>query len=194
MFEKIQKTELKQIGFIIFFTISLFAFAYFTCTPRTVPDDDWGIANYFAGAMGSEFATPYNKFVNIAIGWLMYVIYKILPGLNWFIVIQEAIVVFSCALLQYMLICKMKKQIDFCKAFILTSIILLSFELTFLCLVQFSQTTAIGCTIGGLWILFSYEKKNKIGIIFGIAFTIFCALFLTCIFEMIFLILSICIG
>ena len=52
---------------------------------------------------GAEYATPYNKFINFVWGWVMYVMYKLIPGPNWFIVIQEIIVLITFALFQYIL-------------------------------------------------------------------------------------------
>lgn len=44
--------EKKETVFIICFHLFVFMLTALSCTPREFTDDDWGIANYFAGAMG----------------------------------------------------------------------------------------------------------------------------------------------
>ena len=56
--KNLKEKNIHDILFVGIFAIALFIFVYYTCTPREFSDDDWGIANYFAGTMGAEYATP----------------------------------------------------------------------------------------------------------------------------------------
>lgn len=170
--------------FIILFAIGIYIFSALTCTPREFSDDDWGIANYFAGVMGAEYATPYNKFINFVLGWIMYGMYQLLPGPNWFIVVQELIVVLSFALFQYMLIQKMKRYLSCGWCYLITSAFLVLFESSYLCRLSFTQTAAMGSIVGIYWIIFSYKNRSKWGCISGSFLTILSALHRFGAFEM----------
>lgn len=185
--EKIKRkiyTHYRDWLYICIFSISAYIFVYYTCIPREFSDDDWGIANYFVGVIDAEYATPYNKFINFIWGWVMYGMYKLLPGPNWFIIIQEFIVILSFALLQYMLIQKTKKHMPIVWCYLFTSVFLIAFELSFLSRLAFTQTAALGSIIGILWILFSYQKQSKCGYICGIILTVISALHRFASFEM----------
>lgn len=176
--------EKKETVFIICFHLFVFMLTALSCTPREFTDDDWGIANYFAGAMGAEYATPYNKFINFVWGWVMYILYQVIPGPNWFIVIQEFVVVLSFALLQYMLIKKMKNFLTDGWCYLLTSAFLITFEPSYICRLEFTQTAVLGSIIGLLWVIFSYERGSKIGFIGGIVLAVVSALHRFGSFEM----------
>jgi hypothetical protein len=170
--------------FIIVFATGVYIFAASTCIPREFSDDDWGIANYFAGVMGAEYATPYNKFINFILGWVMYGIYQFLPGSNWFFIVQELIVILSFALFQYMLIQKMKEYLSCGWCYFITSVFLVSFEPSYLCRLSFTQTAAIGSIVGICWMIFSYKNKSNRGFIFGIILAFISALHRFGSFEM----------
>ena len=169
--------EKKDWIFVVFFAAVLYAFSAITCTPRMFTDDDWGIANYFAGVMGAEYATPYNKFVNFILGWIMYGMYQLIPGPNWFVVVQEILVMVSFALFQYMLIAKMKEYISVGWSYGLTSVFLFSFAPSYICRLQYSQTAALGSIIGMCWMIFCYYVKSRKGFWVGVVLTSFSALF-----------------
>lgn len=163
--------------FAILFAIGVFAFTALTCTPRSFTDDDWGIANYFAGVMGADYATPYNKFINFILGWIMYGMYQFLPGPNWFIIVQELIVAFSFAMLHYMLIQKMKNYLSTGWCYLIASVFVLSFEPSYLSRVQFTQTAVIGSIVGIYWMIFCHKNNLSRGFILGTGFTVLSALF-----------------
>lgn len=182
--DNIEKKEYVDILMVVFFAIVIYTYTAITCIPRAFTDDDWGIANYFAGAMGAEYATPYNKFINFIWGWIMYIMYQFMPGPNWFIVIQEIIVVLSFAILQYMLIQKMKEHLPVVWCYLLTSALLMAFEPSYICRLEFTQTAALGSIIGVFLIMFSHSKKWRAGYIGGIALTVISALHRFGAFEM----------
>lgn len=100
--KEISEKKYFDIFFTAVFTTIAFIVVYCTCMPRMFSDDDWGIANYFTGVMGKEYATPYNKFINIIFGWLMYSLYQAIPGPNWFVIIEELIVCISFCFFHFM--------------------------------------------------------------------------------------------
>lgn len=173
-----------DICFVMFIGIAMFCVSSFLCIPRQFTDDDWGIANYFAGVIEADYATPYNKFISFIWGWIMYILYKLIPGPNWFIVIQEFIVVLSFAILQYMLIQKMKEHLPTGWCYLLTSVFLVTFEPSYICRLEFTQTATLGSIIGMILMFFSYEKGAKIGYIGGIILTVVSALHRFGSFEM----------
>jgi hypothetical protein len=182
--ENIKNKLNKDAVYVIVFAVCIYLFSSLTCTPREFSDDDWGIANYFAGLLDADYATPYNKFINFIWGWIMYGMYQLFPGPNWFIVIQEMIVVFSFAVLQYMLIHKMKEYLKWNWCCLLTSAILAAFEPSYICRLEFSQTAALGSVVGFLLVIFSYEKHSRVGIVAGIVLTVVSAMHRFGSFEM----------
>lgn len=182
--EYLKQKNMLDILFVGIFAIVLFVFVYYTCTPREFSDDDWGIANYFAGSMGAEYATPYNKFINFLLGWIMYAMYQIMPGANWFIITQELIVIVSFALFQYILIQKIKDCLPIWWCYILTSALLITFEPCFLCRLSYTQTAMVGSTMGFLWMIYAYQCRSNFGFIFAGIFTVFSSLYRFGCFEM----------
>ena len=174
----------RDIIFCLFFAGITFLVVFFFCTPRAFSDDDWGIANYFAGVMGAEYATPYNKFINFVWGWVMYIMYKLIPGPNWFVVIQEIIVVLSFVILQFVLIQKLRKAFPFYWCYLLSSVLILSFAPSFICRLQFTQTAALGSIAGGILLFYSHEVKSRTGYVAGLALIIISALHRFGSFEM----------
>ena len=182
--KNLKEKNIHDILFVGIFAIALFIFVYYTCTPREFSDDDWGIANYFAGTMGAEYATPYNKFINFLLGWIMYVMYQLMPGPNWFIITQELIVMISFALLQYILIQKLKDHLPIWWCYVLTCALLIAFELSFLCRLSYTQTATVGSIMGFLWMIYSYQRHSDSGFICAGIFTVFSSLYRFGCFEM----------
>ena len=178
------KNGKRDIFFISCFHILVFSITAVLCTPREFTDDDWGIANYFAGVMGAEYATPYNKFINFIWGWVMYVMYKFVPGPNWFIVIQEIIVVLSFAILQFVLIQKLKAILSFYWCYLLSSVLMIAFEPTFICRLEFTQTAALGSIAGAVLMIYSHGRNSRSGYIAGAVLIIISALHRFGSFEM----------
>ncbi len=182
--KNLKEKNIHDILFVGIFAIALFIFVYYTCTPREFSDDDWGIANYFAGTMGAEYATPYNKFINFLLGWIMYVMYQLMLGPNWFIITQELIVMISFALLQYILIQKLKDHLPIWWCYVLTCALLIAFELSFLCRLSYTQTATVGSIMGFLWMIYSYQRHSDSGFICAGIFTVFSSLYRFGCFEM----------
>lgn len=175
---KTDKTSKKMtVLFIIAFSLLVYAVVFQTCTPRSFSDDDWGIANYFAGVLGAEYATPYNKFINIILGWIMYGLYQHIPGPNWFVVIEQVIIIVSFIIFHYLLIHKLDYYLKKRWSYLLSSVILLCFEPTYFCHVQFSQTAIVGSISGMLFIGYSYKNKFRFGIIAGIVLSVISCLY-----------------
>lgn len=173
--EKILKN--KEILYIAVFNICLFIIVYFTCIPRSFGDDDWGIANYFVGVWGREFATPYNKFVSIVLGWIMYALYQVLPVLNWFVIVEELIVLASFCVFQWILTDRLKQKVGVFRALAFSSVIMVAIEPGFLSYTQFSQSAAIGCMAGLLLILHNSDEKKTGRLVFGVALVFISALY-----------------
>ena len=178
------KNEKRDILFISCFHILIYIVTATLCTPREFTDDDWGIANYFAGVMGAEYATPYNKFINFVWGWVMYFMYKHIPGPNWFIVIQESIVVISFAVLQYILIKKLAEVLPVYWCYLLSSAMVMAFEPSYICRLEFTQTATLGSIAGAALMIYCHEVKSRKGYIAGIALIVISALHRFGSFEM----------
>lgn len=189
--KKWKDSKFLDILFVVLFSICVCAYAFQVCIPRGFTDDDWGIANYFAGVLDPEYATPYNKFISVLLGWAMYAMYQMFPGPNWFVIIEEAIVVISFMVIQYMLIRKLRKQVSFIWAYFYSAAFVLSIEQSFVCRTQFSQTAIVGSITGVLLILFSYGK-NKAGVTGGIALAVISCLYRPGGFELILPFIGIC--
>ena len=174
----------KDLLFVGVFGLLMYIVVANSCIPREFTDDDWGIANYFAGVLGAEYATPYNKFINFVWGWVMYTMYQLAPGPNWFIVIQEVIVVLSFAILQFVLIEKLKKTLPFFWCYLLSSVLMIAFEPSFICRLEYTQTTVLGSIAGIILIIYSYEVKSRKEYIAGTVLTIISALHRFGSFEM----------
>lgn len=181
------KNQIKQNKNLIFvgcFAFFLYVITANTCIPREFTDDDWGIANYFAGVIGKEYATPYNKFINFVWGWVMYVMYKLIPGPNWFIVIQEIIVILSFIVLQYVLIKRLTAVLPVYWCYLLSSVLLIAFEPSFICRLEFTQTATLGSIAGAILMIYSNQVKSKKGYIAGMALIVISALHRFGSFEM----------
>ncbi|MCI8834703.1 MAG: aminotransferase class I/II-fold pyridoxal phosphate-dependent enzyme [Ruminococcus sp.] len=82
---------------------------------------------------------------------IMYGMYQLLPGPNWFIIVQELIVILSFLLFQYMLIQKMKEFLPYGWCYLFTSAFLVALEPSYLCRLEFTQTAILGSMIGMCW-------------------------------------------
>ena len=194
---KVKRLRYTDLIFVILFSALFSSIMIANCTPRWMTDDDWGIANYFAGVLDADRATPYNMFINFILGWMMYGIYRLIPGINWFAVAQEFIVLFSFVLLHYFLIQKMKPVFSRRLSYLVSSVLIFLieysrpvktssfiFEPAYITRLQFTQTAAIGSIMGLVWMVYAHEKKNTKGFIMAVVFTVFASLFRFGSFEM----------
>lgn len=132
-----------------------------TCPVRFWSDDDWGIANYMSGARGSEYATPYIKFINICLSTVLYGLYKIWHEINWFAVAELAVVWLSFTVLTYIFICKLKEYLTSIVVYMIPALVLLMFSSSFYVRMQFTQTAAVGSIAGMTLFMYSFRKNGE---------------------------------
>ena len=151
-----------------------------TCPVRFWSDDDWGIANYMSGVRGSEYATPYIKFINICLSTALYGLYKIWHEINWFAVAEIFVIWLSFTVLTYIFICKLNEHLTSIAVYVVAALILLAFSSSFYVHMQFTQTAAVGSIAGITLLMYSFRKNGEqinVEKILGMLLTIISSLF-----------------
>lgn len=164
----------------------LFMTVLFTCEPKTLSNDDEEIGDLFVGVWGEQYATPYVRYINVLLGWIMYALYKVIPSVNWFIVYEEGIILASFCVLQMLVYDHLQKSSgkytdvekpdSYWWKIAISFAITASFAPTYLCRISYTQTTAVGCMTGMLWVISSGAHGHRKELVPGCALTCFSAM------------------
>ena len=133
------------------------------CDLKYEVSDDFIMAAILSGAFG-DTQNPHIVFANIILGYLLLPLYKILPQISWYFVMQIAMITISSITVTYFLFDRLERRF----AYMMTTILLFFFVSDMLILVQFTKTATFAVMSGSvLFVDALYNEKKKIRIFAG---------------------------
>lgn len=163
--DRIKKSNITGSTLFISVVINLFFLFLILifCDLKYEVSDDFVMASIMSGAYG-DTQNPHMVFVNIILGYLLLPLYKILPQVSWYFVLQIAMITLSSIAVTFFLLDRLERKI----AYMLTTLLLFFFVSDMLILVQFTKTAAFAVMAGSiLFIDALYNAKKKIRIFIG---------------------------
>ncbi len=143
------------IGINLFFLIMILVF----CEVKYEVSDDFVMASILSGAYGGEL-NPHMIFINVLWGYFLMPLYRIFPGISWYLIGQLFLCFLSFTAVTYMLL----ERLEIWMALVLSVVFITSFSNDAYILVQFTKTASLAVMSGSLlflWGVFHLRDKQR---------------------------------
>lgn len=166
MKQRSKKIILSSVIIALLINLIFVILGYLFNVPFNETNDDTGMAAILSNAYGS--GRTHMVFSNVIYAYLLSGLYQLLPGINWYSVMQFLITFTSFWIVGYLLLEYCGKKVGS----ILYVVLLRFFFSDFYLIYQFTRVSMLCCIAGGLWMIFSLQKNKKVSLVFAFLWTL----------------------